>query len=81
MLGGAALLGIQSAVLVYFLARTGLVAEGNILYSSRGVWSVLLGLVMAGLCGLPGERLSGGRLLIRLIGAALMSAAIWLVLR
>lgn len=78
-LGGVLLMAIQSAVLGYFFANSGLIAEGNILYSSRGIWSVLLGIVLAGAFSLPGEHMTRKVLLQRLTGAALMSAAIWLV--
>lgn len=77
---GAALLGVQSLILVYFMALTGKVAEANILYSSRGVWSVVLGFVLAGWLGLPAERPTGRRLLQRVAGAVLMTVAIWIVL-
>lgn len=79
ILGGVALMAIQSAVLGFFFANSGLIAEGNILYSSRGVWSVLLGALLASAFALPGERMTRIILMQRLAGAMLMSAAIWLV--
>lgn len=78
---GALLLGLQSAALGFFFAHTGLVAEGNILYSSRGIWSVFLGLILAGILRLENERMSSGAVARRLVGALLMSGAIWVVLK
>lgn len=81
VIGGALGMAIQSSILGFFFANTGLIAEGNILYSSRGIWSVVMGICLAGVFMLPNERMSRPILIQRLLGALLMSAAIWLVLR
>jgi hypothetical protein len=42
LLGGTTLIGIQSAVFVSLIAVKGHAAPINVVYSSRGLWSVLL---------------------------------------
>ncbi|MGB8170924.1 MAG: EamA family transporter, partial [Chthoniobacteraceae bacterium] len=80
LLGGAGAIAAQSVVFVSTIARWGHAPQANVIYSSRGLWSVLL----VWTCGkwmLGSEATLGGRVLAwRLAGAALMMSAIVLVL-
>jgi len=81
LLPGALLLALQSLLLIYAIAIYGKVAEANILYSSRGVWSVLavwwLGHRFA---NSELQHHDSSRLHRRLFGATLITAAIILTL-
>lgn len=81
LLVGTAVIAAQSALFVMTVAHWGQVASANVLYSSRGLWSV----VLVGLFGhwVRSREQDVGRaiLLWRLAGAALMMAAIALTLR
>ena len=70
----------QALLLNDTLARYQQVAPLNILYSSRGLWSVVLAAPAAWLLCLPGDAVSRRFALLRLVGALLMSASIALVL-
>lgn len=79
ILGGSVLVGVQSVIFTSTIAVWGNAPLANVIYSSRGLWSVIL-------IWLIGEHFSGsernlGRrvLTLRLIGAALLSIAILLV--
>jgi drug/metabolite transporter (DMT)-like permease len=77
---GAILLAIQAAGMAYTLGTHGRATAANILYSTRGLWSVLaIGLLGAWL-GTGGERrLPRAIFRRRLLGAGLMFAAVALV--
>lgn len=80
LLGGTTLIAVQSLLFVTALAKWGHAASINVIYGSRGLWSVLL---VWGLGHLVQSRESqlGGRILAwRLAGAMLMMSAIVLVL-
>jgi len=80
LLLGSALLGGQSATFVYAIGTFGRAAESNIVYSSRGIWSVLFVWILGHL--FLNTELSlrqPGSLIARLIGACLICAAIALV--
>jgi drug/metabolite transporter (DMT)-like permease len=80
LLGGTLLIAGQSVLFVSTIAKWGQAATANVIFSSRGLWSVLL----VWLCGhwvRSRERQLGGSVLAwRLAGAALMMSAIVLVL-
>lgn len=81
LLPGGFLLALQSLLLIYAIAVFGRVAEANILYSSRGVWSVLsvwwLGHHFTNLELRHGDR---SRLFRRLAGSVLITVAILITL-
>lgn len=70
----------QALLLNYTLATYANVAAVNILYSSRGLWSVLLAAPLAALLVLPREATTTATRARRFIGALLMSVAIALIL-
>jgi len=80
LIAGSLAMGLQSLIFVSTLAHWGQAAQANVMYSSRGLWSVLLVWVV-GHWFRSREQLLGGQILgWRLAGAALMMAAIVLVL-
>jgi len=80
LLAAAVAIGVQSLLIVVTIAHWGQAAQANVIYSSRGLWSISL----VWLCGhwfQIQERQLGVRILAwRFAGAALMMAAIVLVL-
>ena len=80
LLGGTFLIAVQSVLFVSTLAHWGKAAPLNVIYSSRGLWSVLL-VWLAGSWFRSREQELGRRILAwRLAGAVLMLSAITLVL-
>ena len=80
LLGGTALIAVQSLLFVTTLAHWGRAASINVIYGSRGLWSVLL-VWWIGRWMQSRESQLGGRVLAwRLAGATLMMSAIVLVL-
>jgi drug/metabolite transporter (DMT)-like permease len=80
LLGGALLLGCQSVMFVSFLAIYGKATAANVIYSARGLLSVLL-VWTVGHWFQNAEQALGARVLKwRLAGAVLMLAAIFIVL-
>lgn len=76
VLGASLLMGLQALLLNYTLARYQNVAVFNVLYSTRGLWSVLLGALAVGAfhqSALPKGR---GIFLFRLGGALLMCVSV-----
>jgi drug/metabolite transporter (DMT)-like permease len=80
LLGGSVVLGAQSLVFVTSVARFGNATAANVMYSSRGLWSVAAVWLIGHWFGNTERQLGGGVLRWRLIGAALMMLAIALVL-
>lgn len=80
LLGGSAMMGVQSMLFVTTVARWGDVAAANVIYSSRGLWSVLLVWTLGHWVRSREQELERRVLLARLAGAVLMMAAIGLVL-
>ncbi len=80
LLGGALGIAAQSLIFVSVVATWQKPAEANVVYSSRGLWSILL--VWAIGARLQNQEAHLGRrtLAWRLAGAVLMMAAIFLVL-
>lgn len=80
VLGGAALIAGQSVIFVSLVATWGKAAQANVVYSSRGLWSVLLVWTIGHYLGSTESNLDRRVLAWRLAGALLMMAAIVLVL-
>ncbi len=78
---GALFLGIQAAGMAYSLGTHGRATAANILYSTRGLWSVLAVGLLGAWLGTAGERrLPRAVFRRRLLGAGLMLAAVALVI-
>lgn len=75
----AIMMALQALLVNYTLARYQNVPAINVLYSSRGLWSVVLALPVALLFKLPRERLTARMLWQRGAGALLLSIAIGIV--
>ncbi|MFW5883503.1 MAG: hypothetical protein ACOCVG_03970 [Verrucomicrobiota bacterium] len=81
LLAGTAILAVQALLLALALGLFGHATTMNILYSSRGLWSILLVLSIGPLIGNL-ERNAGTRILIlRTSGVLLLTLAIILVLQ
>jgi len=80
LLGGAALLALQSLLLIYSLAEFGQATTINIIYNLRGLWSVLGVWLLGHWFHNPEQSLAPTILRRRLLGAALMSIAVLLAL-
>lgn len=79
LVGGSLLLGVQSVIFVSTLAHWGRAAANNVVYSSRGLWTIVL-VWLVGHWVSSREQSHGSRILAwRLIGATLMLSAIGLV--
>lgn len=76
LLGGTATMGLQSLLFVSTIAHWGGAATANILYSSRGLWSVLLVWWVGHWVRSREQHLGRVTLLWRLAGATLMLCAI-----
>jgi drug/metabolite transporter (DMT)-like permease len=79
LVGGSLLLGVQSVIFVSTLAHWGRAAANNVVYSSRGLWTIILIWLVGHWVSSP-EQAHGRRILAwRLVGATLMLSAIGLV--
>jgi drug/metabolite transporter (DMT)-like permease len=79
LLGGG-LIGLQSVIFTSTIAVWGHAAIANVVYSSRGLWSVIM-IALFGHWFSESEYKLGARILaIRLIGAALLTTAVFLAL-
>ncbi len=81
LIGGTLTMGIQSVIFVFTVANWGNAAQSNVVYSSRGLWTVVLIWVFGHWVKSREQQLGGNVLAWRLAGAVLMMAAIVLVLR
>jgi drug/metabolite transporter (DMT)-like permease len=79
LLGGLVIIGLQSMVFVTLVATKGHAASINVVYSSRGLWSVLLVWWLGHWVQSREQRLERSVLASRLAGATLMIVAIALV--
>ncbi len=70
----------QALLINWTLSEFGNVSSINILYSTRGLWSVVLAVPLALSLAIPTPQLTRRLLIQRLIGAALMSVSIVLVI-
>ena len=73
-------MGIQALLLNYTLAASGEVVAVNILYSARGLFSVIIGLMVGLLFTLPMEKMTARMRLQRIAGAILITIAIAIAL-
>lgn len=80
LIGGALCLAIQGGMFIYAIAVYKQAAVANILYSSRGLWSVLAVWLIGGWFTNRERHHGKSVLLWRLLGAALLMTAILLVL-
>lgn len=80
LLGACLLIGLQSLVFVSTIAHFGGATTANVIYSSRGLWSVVAVWAIGHWFSNREQHLGGGVLRWRLAGALLMMAAIALVL-
>ena len=79
LLAGSIVLAAQAILFVTSVATFGNPTAANVVYSSRGLWSVILVWLIGHWFGNTERRLGGTVLRWRLIGAGLMLAAIGLV--
>jgi drug/metabolite transporter (DMT)-like permease len=79
LVAGAGLLSMQAASMAFALGRFGDATAVNIVYSSRGLWSVLAVWLVGHWFNNEEQQLGAGVLRVRLAGAGLMLAAIALV--
>ena len=79
-IAGSVGMGVQALVLTYTLASSGEVVVVNILYSARGLFSVLIGLGIGLLFTLKIEQITRRVRIQRIIGAIMISAAIAIAL-
>lgn len=80
LLGGAVVLGVQSVLFVSMVAHWGNAAPANVVYSSRGLWSIVLVWVVGHWVRSREQHHARSVLIGRAVGAALMMSAIGLVL-
>lgn len=80
LLAGSLVLGAQSVAFVSTVAKWGQATPANVLYSSRGLWTVLLVWAVGHWVKSREQHLGGGVLIWRLAGAVLMMSAVVLVL-
>ncbi|MEQ2010201.1 MAG: DMT family transporter [Limisphaerales bacterium] len=80
LLGGCAGIGLQSVIFVSAIAHFGGATTANVIYSSRGLWSVVAVWAIGHWFANREQHLGAGVLRWRLAGALLMMAAIALVL-
>lgn len=80
LVGGALCLALQALLIVTPIALYGHATTANVLYSARGMWSVLIVWLVGHWFGNREQRLGPRILTWRLLGAALMTAAVIVVL-
>lgn len=80
LLGACAFIGLQSLIFVSTIARYGGATTANVIYSSRGLWSVVGVWAIGHWFSSREQHLAASVLRWRLAGAVLMMAAIALVL-
>lgn len=73
---GAAFMAMQATAMAFTISRFGHASEVNILYSSRGIWSVALVWLVGHWFSNTERALGGGEMLRRLAGSILLLAAI-----
>jgi drug/metabolite transporter (DMT)-like permease len=80
LVGGSLVMAVQSLVFVGTIAYFGHATTANVIYSSRGLWSVVIVWIIGHWFHNAEQQLGSGILRWRLIGSAMMLAAIALVL-
>jgi hypothetical protein len=78
--GGAALIALQSLLIVSTVANWGQAPVVNVAYSTRGLWSVLLVALVGQRLGVQDQSLRGWVLWARLAGAALLLISVLLLI-
>jgi drug/metabolite transporter (DMT)-like permease len=78
---GVIVLGLQAMIMGTSIGLFGDAAGANILYGSRGLWSLLLLALIARHMGLTDSVSHGGTFALRLIGGLLILSAVILILR
>lgn len=79
LIGGGLLLGAQGSLMGYGLATFGDATAMNIVYSSRGIWSIGLIVLVGHWFGNDERSLGRGVMIRRFIGAGMLLAAVVLV--
>jgi hypothetical protein len=79
LIGGCLIIAAQSFLIVVTVAIWKEAAATNVVYSSRGLWSVILVWLIGPALGVASARLTGMALACRLAGAALLLAAVCLL--
>lgn len=80
LVGGCGFIALQSVIFVSYLAKFGNATAANVIYSSRGLWSIAAVWLVGHWFHSAEQHLPKRVLAWRLLGAALMFAAILLVL-
>jgi drug/metabolite transporter (DMT)-like permease len=80
LIGGSLVMAVQSLLFVSAVAYYGHATTANVIYSSRGLWSVVVVWLVGHWFRNAEQQVGSGILRWRLIGSALMLAAIALVL-
>ncbi len=78
--GGAVFLAAQALLIVTPIALYGQATTANVLYSARGMWSVVIVWLIGHWFGNREQSLGRGILISRLVGAGLMTTAVIVVL-
>jgi len=73
---GSGLIGVQGLLIISTIANWGYAAAANVVYSSRGLWSVILVLILGHWLAQDEHALGRRLLFFRLLGAVLLTAAI-----
>jgi len=76
VLCGTLLMALQAMSMSWVLSRYGDAARVNIVYALRGLWAVLLMWLLTRIPGRAGEELTGKVMLLRLLGAILLTASV-----
>ena len=79
LLGGSLVLAAQAILFITSVAHFQMATEANVVYASRGLWSVALVWLIGHWFGNRERQLGGAVLTWRLVGAAMMLAAIVVV--
>ncbi|MCH6258522.1 EamA family transporter [Puniceicoccaceae bacterium K14] len=77
---GGTLVGLQAISMGWVLTKFGRVTEVNIIYSSRGIWSVLIVWILGHWFANREREAGRGEMTRRLLGALIMIAAIFLTM-
>jgi len=80
LVAGSALIAIQAMSMSYSLGRFGDATRINIVYALRGLWAVALAWLFARLMHTPESSHSVRTMLVRLLGALLLTASILVAL-
>jgi drug/metabolite transporter (DMT)-like permease len=80
LLGGGAFFSLQSVVFVAALAAIGNGTSANVVYATRGMWSVVAVWLFGRKLGIVESGVDTFIMLMRLMGAALLTAAVILVM-